>query len=195
MIRLQPMIVGVFIFMEEWRNIPNASKYMVSNYGNVIRYKDNIRKEIPQSNYGGYYVVNIKYDNKPKVTIIRVHQLVAIVFLNHKPNGHKLVVDHIDDDKFNNRVDNLQIVTTRYNTVKGRKNKTSKYVGVCYAPTWNGYRSIIHIKKIQIHLHYSKCEHECGLMYQIALDNIDKYTDKKTFVAMVKEIYLNNYVR
>lgn len=195
MIRLQPMIVGVFNFMEEWRDIPNAYGYQVSNYGNVIRYNDNVRKEVRQTNYGGYYLVSIKYDDKPKNTLIRVHQLVAIVFLNHKPNGHTLVVDHIDNDKLNNKLSNLQIISTRHNSTKDLKNKTSKYVGVCYAPTWNGYRSLININKTQIHLHYSKCEHECGLMYQIALDNIDKYTDKKTFVAMVKEIYLNNYVR
>ena len=194
MIRLQPMIVGVFNFMEEWRNIPNASKYMVSNYGNVVRYKNNIRKEAKQHTDGRYYKTTIEFDFIGK-KLMYVHQLVAMAFLNHKPNGHTLVVDHIDNNKKNNRLDNIQIVSTRYNTVKSMKSNTSKYPGVCAWSKCNGYRSYINIGKNQIHLHSSKSEHECGLMYQIALDNIDKYTDKKTFVAMVKQIYLNNYVR
>jgi len=53
---------------------------------------------------------------------------LAESFLNHKPNGHKLVVDHIDRNRLNNTLDNIRIVTTRENTNWSRGK--SRYVGV-----------------------------------------------------------------
>ena len=43
-----------------------------------------------------------------------------MAFLNHKPNGNKLVVDHINNVKTDNRLSNLQIITQRKNTSKDR---------------------------------------------------------------------------
>jgi hypothetical protein len=45
-----------------------------------------------------------------------VHQLVAMAFLGHVPNGYKEVVDHIDENKTNNRLVNLRLVTSEENT-------------------------------------------------------------------------------
>lgn len=60
-----------------------------------------------------YY--NIKLRNKGVEKTHHVHKLVAIAFLNHKPNGHELVVDHIDKNELNNHVDNLQLITHSQN--------------------------------------------------------------------------------
>ncbi len=196
MIRLQPMIVGVFNFMEEWRDIPNAYGYQVSNYGNVISYKKikpvALKTMIDKH---GYYIVSITFDciGAKKVYI---HQLVAMAFLNHVRTGSTSgnVIDHIDNDKLNNNLNNLQIVSNRYNSTKDVKNKTSKYVGVYYNKKSKLYQTTITIKGLGIYLGRDKCEYKCALMYRIALDNVDKYTDKESFVAMVKQIYLNNYV-
>ena len=51
------------------------------------------------------------------------HQLVAMAFLNHKPDGHKLVIDHIDENKENNIVENLRIVTQRFNLSRKKRGK------------------------------------------------------------------------
>ncbi len=71
------------------------------------------------------------YKNKIGKTF-RTHQLIAMAFLNHVPNGHKLVVDHIDNDKLNNKANNLQLVSQRKNASKDqfRLNRSSQYVGV-----------------------------------------------------------------
>ena len=70
-------------------------------------------------NYYGYYVVSIHKE-------FRVHQLMAITYLNHVQQNHKLVVDHIDGNKLNNKIENLQIVTNWQNLCKGRFYKTKE---------------------------------------------------------------------
>jgi hypothetical protein len=49
---------------------------------------------------------------------------MAITYLNHIPQNHKLVIDHIDGNKLNNKIENLQIVTNFENLCKGRFDKT-----------------------------------------------------------------------
>ena len=117
---------------EIWKSVPNYEDYyQVSNLGRVksLWYnKERILKQTKCSD--GYYGVHLYY-NKKRVSI-RTHKLLAIVFLNHKPNGYSLVVDHIDGDYLNNNIENLQLITQRENTSKKNVSKTSKYIGVCY---------------------------------------------------------------
>jgi hypothetical protein len=84
------------------------------------------KKIIKRINYYGYYVVSISKE-------FRVHQLIAITYLNHVQQNHRLVVDHIDGNKLNNKIENLQIVTNWQNLCKGRfyktnENKWKKYI-------------------------------------------------------------------
>jgi len=46
-----------------------------------------------------------------------------MAFLNHTPCGHKLIVDHINENKLDNRVENLQLITNKQNVIKSIKNK------------------------------------------------------------------------
>jgi hypothetical protein len=72
--------------------------------------------------------------------------LVAMAFLNHKPDGtHKIVVDHINNNKLDNRVVNLQLISQRENLSKDRKDGTSKYVGVCWKKSRNKWQVDIKI--------------------------------------------------
>lgn len=128
---------------ERWVDIVNfEGLYQISDFGNVkslsrtitkgnISYatKDRILKQSIDS--VGYPCVNLSDYKKQKT--FRVHQLVAISFLNHKPDRHKgLVIDHINGNKLNNNLTNLQLITNKINTSKDRKNKTSKYTGVSW---------------------------------------------------------------
>lgn len=58
--------------------------------------------------------------NKYKVLIktFRVHQLVAMAFLSHKQSGMKLVINHINKIRNDNRLFNLEILTQKENINK-----------------------------------------------------------------------------
>jgi hypothetical protein len=102
-----------------------------------------------------------------------VHQLVAIAFLNHKPCGLNLVIDHINDNKLDNRVENLQIVTNRYNCCKTQGRYSSQYKGVSWNKYSNKWLSRIVINEKQKFLGYFTDEKEAHLAYQNALKQIE----------------------
>lgn len=65
----------------------------------------------------GYPFVRLVHEGKP--TTLKVHRLVADAFLGPKPdhpNPHYWTVNHIDGDKTNNAVFNLERVTNKQNS-------------------------------------------------------------------------------
>ena len=85
---------------EKWGEYPGDKSITVSTYGQV---KHN-GKLLKQHNNNGYKVAG-RY---------AVHRLVAITFL---PNPNNLqVVNHIDGDKSNNKIDNLEWASYADNT-------------------------------------------------------------------------------
>ncbi|ENG6105860.1 HNH endonuclease [Serratia liquefaciens] len=108
--------------MEEWKQTQYGN-YEVSSYGNVRNTKtgNTLTNSLSKSN--GYYKVTLTIGEKgnKKSKPIEVHRLVAETFL---PQSDKsLVVDHIiENDKLNNRVDNLQWITQAENLKKAKRN-------------------------------------------------------------------------
>ena len=104
--------------MEIFKNIPNYKNlYQVSNLGNVKNLRSNLI--LTQSSSNGYKIVRL-FDNIGKGKTFRIHQLVAMAFLNHIPNRYELVVDHINNNPLDNRLENLQLITNRLNCSKDR---------------------------------------------------------------------------
>jgi hypothetical protein len=150
---------------EIWKDVVGyEGHYQVSNMGNVVSVKFNQRRLINQYNHNqGYKMVRIYLNGKGRT--IKVHRLVALAFIDENlPNNHSLVVDHINDNKADNRLDNLQILTTRQNNIKqGRYSKgTSKYVGVYWASRLNKFLSYIHIGKKKILVGSFDCEEQAN---------------------------------
>ena len=152
---------------EEFRPVPGYEGYYeVSNFGNVKSLtNDKILK--PCLDGRGYYKVTLSKDGKTKT--IRIHILVATAFLGHKPDGYKIVVDHIDNNKLNNNLTNLQLITHRENISKDKKNGTSKYKGVYLEKNANKWRSQILIDSKKKHLGLFTSEEEAHEAYQKAL--------------------------
>lgn len=150
---------------EIWKDVIGyEGMYQISNLGNVFSLKTN--KKLKQSiDSTGYYAVGLT--NK-KTKIFRVHKLMAIMFLNHKPLGYKLVIDHINNNKLDNRIDNLQIVTIRENTTKDRKKKTK--LGVSFYK--NKYYVRVYYKHKNHYLGRYDNENEAAIKYQEAIDKI-----------------------
>ena len=113
---------------EVWKPIPGFDGYEASNLGR-IRSVDRIVVEkcgiksrflkgmiiVPQPNKkrGRLYASLGRRGKRP------VAVWVAMAFLGHVPNRLESVVDHINDDCTDDRLDNLQIITNRRNIAKG----------------------------------------------------------------------------
>lgn len=161
---------------EVWRKIPNYEGYQVSNLGNVKSLKLNKEKILSNRLCGiksNQYLSVVLYLNGKRKDI-KIHQLVAMAFLNHTPCGMELVIDHINDNKLDNRVENLQVVTTRYNACKTQGKYSSQYKGVYYDKKRNKWQVKIFINGKNKHLGYFIDEYEAHLEYQKALDEIKK---------------------
>ena len=171
---------------EIFKDVPNyEGMYQVSNLGNVKsleRCVEHWRGGVSVrrgrmlkllDNGKGYLTVNLFKESKVKRS--PVHQLVAIAFLNHVPNGNKIVVDHIDENPLNNRLDNLQLISNRENTVRSiNKSKTSsQYIGVHWDKRHNKWKSQIYINKKTINLGRFSSELEASKAYQKALMEIN----------------------
>lgn len=186
--------------MEEiWKDIPDyEGLYQVSNYGNVkslsrkvsngINYKFSKGKIIKQLINSSHYLYVFLHKNKVRKKY-KIHQLVAMSFLNHIPYGNILVVDHIDNSKLNNRLDNLQIITQRENVTKGKQARESKYVGVDFQKRTNNYRARIIIENKRIYLGCFANELEAGIAYQKAL----KMYNEGDFSFMKPKEYSSQY--
>lgn len=164
---------------EIWKDIVGyEGLYQVSNWGNVKSLKRGILK--PWINKPGYYVVSLS--NNGVVKDFGIHQIVAMAFLCHQPDGYKTVVHHKNENKLDNNLSNLQLTSHRYNVSFNKKNKTSKYVGVNWHKQYQNWKTSINIDKKSIFLGYYNSEEEASNMYQKALANIHLYNgDNKAF--------------
>ncbi len=100
---------------EIWKDIEGyEGLYQVSNLGDVRSLKyagGNKVKILKQGNVNGYKRVSLHKNNKQKNYF--VHRLVAMTFI---PNPNNLpLVNHKDENKTNNSVDNLEWCTQKYN--------------------------------------------------------------------------------
>jgi hypothetical protein len=141
--------------------------YQVSQYGQVRRiYKNKKIKILKQSlTSSGYLSVGLCLNNKSKTT--HVHSLVAKHFINKVGD----VVNHIDSNKLNNSVSNLEWVTVRENTTHSMKlnSKTSNYVGVSWhklRQKWHSYSSL-NSKKIYLgYFNDEKAAYNAKLLFE-----------------------------
>lgn len=105
---------------EEWRPVPNWEMYFVSNKGRVKSRGKILKPGIDTSGYKHHTFLT----NKTRYTV-RVHKLVMETFIGPCPKD--MVRNHIDRNKINNNVDNLEYCSMRENSTNTPKNR---YTGV-----------------------------------------------------------------
>ena len=171
--------------MEEiWKDVPNYEGiYQVSNLGKVKSLRKN--KLLNHSVICGYYGNVFYKDGKKKLFL--VHQLVAMCFLDHIPCGFKLVVNHKNFNKTDNRVENLEIVSHRENTNKKHIHSISNYTGVTWYEPYKKWLSQIQVKSKTIHLGYYQEEKDAAEAYEKSFKIVD------SILTMTRE-ELNNYL-
>lgn len=162
--------------MEIWKTIPGFNgRYEVSNLGNVrsLNYRNNgtIKVLKQQSVRHGYKRIGIGPKNCRKY--YSVHGLVAWIFLGYDFGDKFLQIDHINEDKTDNRLENLQLITPRENTVKSRRKKSGLPTGVTKINTIsNPYQSRIYHNGKTINLGSFPTPEEASKAYQDYLNKI-----------------------
>tara|TARA_R110000765_G_scaffold107475_1_gene198258 strand:- start:5 stop:502 length:498 start_codon:yes stop_codon:yes gene_type:complete len=104
--------------------LPEFPDYLIYPTGEVysIRGKKYLK---PRYDKNGYKRIDIKNILLNKIQTLKLHQLVAMKYLNHTMNTG-LVVDHINNNKLDNAVHNLQLLTSLNNTLKYFHTKIQK---------------------------------------------------------------------
>jgi len=106
---------------EIFREVPGYhGRYMVSNKGRVFSELHN-KMLSPGKNKDGYLFVNLTKRKNGNIRHWSIHRLVAVAFI---PNPDNLPqINHKDEDKTNNCVENLEWCTAEYNCNYGTRNE------------------------------------------------------------------------
>jgi len=160
--------------IEEFRDVIGYNGYyQISNLGNVKSLKHGKEKILkPGVNTSGYLIVCLS--ENAKLSTKRVHQLVAMAFLGHTPNGYKgLFVDHVDNVKNNNTLNNLQLISNRENSSKDKRERMySKYIGITYNKMRDSWGGTIRFKGKVYRTKSVKTEDEAYELYKELLNKL-----------------------
>lgn len=110
--------------MEVWKDIKEYEGfYQISSYGRVRNSKDEIIAQ--RSDKNGYKVINLSKKGTKKT--YRVHRLVAETFIENPNNFPE--INHKDETRDNNHVENLEWCDRKYNNNYGHKiEKSAAYM-------------------------------------------------------------------
>ena len=159
---------------EIWKDITGfEGLYQVSSLGRVKSFKWGKERIL---NYGanscGYLMICLHKDKKNFIKYI--HRIVWDAFGSSPRNGRILQIDHIDNNKLNNRIENLQLLSSRENNSKKiYENKSSKYKGVTWFKRDLKWRAQIKINGKLKHLGYFTSEKKAAEAYQQALNELN----------------------
>lgn len=165
--------------MEIFKDVVGYSgSYQVSNLGRVKSFTKKNYIELGgktlklATDKDGYKIASLTKNKK--ATFRGVHQLVCEAFIGYE-KGIGLVPNHINLDKSDNRLKNLEIVSIRENSNRKHIKSSSVYVGVSWYKLKKEWVSRINVGRVKIYLGYFTNELEASNRYQLALKHINEY--------------------
>ena len=107
--------------VEIWKSLDfmGYPNYEVSNFGRIksLNYKCSGKEQIMKLKKDDY--LRIQLFNNGKDKFFQVHRLVALAFI---PNPDNLpIINHKDENKYNNKVENLEWCDIQYNNCYGTR--------------------------------------------------------------------------
>jgi len=175
------------VCQEEWKDIPDyEGLYQASDLGRIkslSRYVKNAwgyywtkERILSQCDYNSEKVyLGLNLHKQGICTKFMTHILVAMAFLDHVPCGYEIIVDHINtNEKKNNQLSNLQIITQRENASKDKKG-SSKFIGIYFDKKYKKWVSRIRIEKLRFTLGRFQNEKDASDVYQLALKNWEEF--------------------
>jgi hypothetical protein len=115
---------------EIWKNV-NVLKYnlvyQVSTFGNIRRILKNKFRYLKLRTKNGYYVTQLSHNNIQ--LNISINRLVALTFILTEGDINKLQVNHINGNKLDNNINNLEWVSPQDNTIHAYKTGLRKTNG------------------------------------------------------------------
>lgn len=171
---------------EIWMPIKGLENlYQISNLGKISNYKKILK---PFKNNSGYLVIDLHYQGSKKKYL--VHRLVAENFL---PKSNKSLVNHIDGNKENNQVTNLEWCTNSENILHARRTglnpynyptkglklgKTSSYTGVGFDKSRNKWYGSIRVNGKNVERKRFDTEEEAALWVNYLIDKYHSFHTK-----------------
>jgi hypothetical protein len=100
-----------------WKTVESSPNYKVSNLGSIKNTKTGKMLKVATNN-SGYKLVCLSTENKKQTGYI--HRLVAEAFIDTNLDTRTSVVNHIDGNKSNNIIENLEWATYAENAYHGK---------------------------------------------------------------------------
>ena len=95
-----------------WEQAKGFSKYLISDDGRIYSVKrDKLIEPSNKNNIKGSYLVVTLYNDEGRKKYMLVHRLVYMAHKGLIPKG--LQVNHKDEDKENNCIENLELMTQK----------------------------------------------------------------------------------
>lgn len=107
---------------EIWAKIEGYNNYMVSNKGDIFNIKTGCIKA-KRKTKNGYLITDLKEGGRRRT--VYIHRIVATAFLLNKEMLP--CVNHKDENKINNNVENLEWCTVGYNNCYNNRQKRAGY--------------------------------------------------------------------
>jgi len=171
--------------MEVWKNIDGFRElYQISNLGRVRR-KDSFKVLKPLTLTKGYKGVRL-YVDKLNAKTQKIHRLVAKFFIDNELNLPQ--VNHIDGNKSNNMVENLEWCTNDYNMNHAISNMLVK-VGEDRFASKVSEESLMHIQSL---INFGFTIKQMSVLYNISKNSMKEIVKGHSYSHLNLDIKYNN---
>lgn len=168
---------------EIWKSIPNYEDYQISNFGRVkslerfVNNHSGFKKKLkekyiyPSISKTGYYVITLSKNTNKKT--YKIHRLIAVCFI--KNNNNKPCINHINGNKLDNSLINLEWCTIKENNIHAEKTGLKNDSGVNNSKSCLSKDDVYFIRNSGLKLK------ELSKIYSINQSGVSKIKLRKTY--------------